>query len=175
MKHIATAFAVLLTSFALVSCGGKKDGGSEAEIKSHSEIADGVVEQMTTMMQEMSKIKDVASAEAFAEKMPEIKEKMKDYLKAAKKLDEPTTEEKLAFKTKMEEAQEKAGPAMMAMMMGMAQNPDADAIGKVLEEVMDDEEMDKAMEELENIYEIEEEDAVSVEPAGPAGEPAPAE
>lgn len=171
MKHIASAIAVLFTSFALISCGNK--GEEEVSAASHSEIADGVVAQMTTMMTEMSKIKDVATAEAFAETVPAIKAKMKGYLEAAQSLPAPTPEEKAAFEAKMNEAQEKAGPAMMAMMMGMSQNPDADAIGKVMEGVMDDEEMDQVMEKLEGIYAVEEDSSEAEPEAEPA--PAPAE
>ena len=162
MKPIATAFALLFTSFALVSCGNKdSDSGSgadagEAAIKSHAEIADIVVAEMTTMMNGMTSIKDVAGAEAFAKTIPDIKTKMKDCLAAAKALPAPTEEEKTAFKAKMDAAQEKAGPAMMAMMMSMSQNPDAEAIGKVMEGAMEDDEMDKVMEELEGIYAVEE-------------------
>lgn len=167
MKPLATATALLITSFALVSCG-KKD--SEAGDKanpgiaeepaaasvSHSDIADTVVGEMTKMMNGMAGIKDVATAEAFAATVPAIKTTMKQCLADAKSLPAPTDEQKASFKSKMDAAQEAAGPQMMAMMMSMSQNPDADAIGKVLEGAMDDEEMDGVMEELEGIYAVEE-------------------
>ena len=137
-----------------MSCGSK-DGGAEVSAASHAEIADGVVTTMSDMMTQMTTIKDVASAEAFAAKMPEVKSKMKGYLEAAQSLSAPTDEEKAAFEAKMNEAQEKAGPAMMAMMMSMSQNPDAEAIGKIMESVMEDEEMEKVVETLEGIYKVE--------------------
>ena len=59
----------------------------------------------------------------------------------------------------MDAAEEKLGPQMMAMMMGLAQNPDAEAIGKVLESVMEDEEMEKVVGELEDLYDTGEEPA----------------
>ncbi len=160
MKHIPTAIVAIFASFALVCCGSKK-GDSEASAMSHSEIADGVAAEMTTMFSEMAKIKDVASAEAFAEKMPAIKSKLKQYLASAQGIEAPTDAQKADFKTKMEQAQEANGPAMMAMMMGMSQNPDSDAIGKVLEGAMDDDEMGKVMEKLEGIYTSDEQEAES--------------
>ena len=172
MKPLATATAILFTSFALVSCGKKEsDAGADkdpgatgspetsepaATSKSHSDIADAVVGEMTTMMNGMAGIKDVATAEAFAATVPSIKTTMKQCLADAKSLPAPTEAEKASFKSKMDAAQEAAGPQMMAMMMSMSQNPNADAIGKVLEGAMDDEEMDGVMEELEGIYAIEE-------------------
>ena len=172
MKPIVTSIALLFTSFALLSCGSKDagsaaeadSGSAEAIADSHDEIADIVVGEMTSMMNGMSAIKDVASAEAFAETVPAIKSKMRECLAAAKSLPAPTEEEKAAFKAKMEAAQEQAGPAMMAMMMGMSQNPDAEAIGKVMEGAMDDDEMDTAMNELAGIYAIEEQAAGAPEP-----------
>ena len=158
MKPIATAITVLFTSFALISCGGKKEGGTEAEAsaKSHAEIADGVVGEMTTMMNGMAGIKDVASAEAFAATVPTTKTKLKELLKSAQALPAPTEEEKADFQAKMDAAQEKAGPAMMAMMMGLSQNPEAEAIGKVMEGVMNDDEMDKVTDTLEQMYAVSE-------------------
>ncbi len=152
MKHIASAIAVFFASFALISCGSKEE---EVSVTTHAEIADGVVAEMTNMMTGMSKITDAASAEAFAQTVPSLKEKMKGYLASAKSLTAPTEDDKAAFQEKMNAAQEKAGPAMMAMMMGMSQNPDAEAIGKIMENVMEDDEMQNVMDELEDIYAVE--------------------
>ena len=163
MKSILSAIAIFATSFALMSCGGKGDAETEVSAKTHADISQGVVSVMTEMMTEMSKVNDVASAEAFAAKMPEVKTQMKAYLEAAQKLSAPTAEEKAAFDKAMNDAQEKAGPAMMAMMMGMSQNPEAEAIGKVLEGVMEDEDMDQVVETLEGIYKVEEAEAPSAE------------
>lgn len=169
-KHILSILALIALPLAAVSCGDKKTtdsegsdpatdaGGSQEMVaKTHAEVSDGVVEMMSTMMTDMAGIKDVASAEAFAKNMPESRSKIKDLLKAAQALPAPTEEEKAAYQEKMNAAQEKAGPAMMAMMMGMSQNPDAEAIGKVMEGVMGDEEMEQVTSALEDIYAVEEE------------------
>lgn len=154
MKFILSAAVVALSSFALVCCGSK-DVEAAAVPVSHSEIADGVVNTMYDMISQMAATKDVASAEAFAATIPDVKAKMKNYLEAAQSLPAPTDDEKVAFEDKMNEAQEKAGPALMAMMMAMPQNPDAEAIGKIIDEVMDDQEMKKVVETLEAIYKVE--------------------
>lgn len=165
-KHILSALALVALPFATISCGEKKsadaegsepaaEGSAQAAAKTHAEISDGVVEEMTGLMTAMAGIKDVASAEAFAASMSDRKAKIKGYLTAAQALPVPTDEEKAAFESKMNAAQEKAGPAMMAMMMGMSQNPDAEAISKVMEKVMEDEEMEEVSAALEEIYAVE--------------------
>ena len=159
MKPIFTAAALFVTSFALISCGGKDNPGSEAEAevsaKTHTEIGQEVADIMTEMMTGMGGIKDKASAEAFASSVPAIKDKMKALLKEAQALPAPTAEEKAAVDGIMKAAEEKAGPAMMAMMTSMATNPDAEAIGEVLSGVMEDEEMNKVGESLEALYMVE--------------------
>ena len=141
---------------------------ANAAPKSHAEICEVVAKEMTAMMGKMAKIQNVDDAKAFAATMPDLKANMQAMLKAAQALPAPTEAEKAAFTKRMEEEQEKAAPAVMAMMMGLAQNPDAEAIGKVLEGVMGDEEMEKTMKTLEGMYKGEKEDG-NVEPA-----PAPA-
>lgn len=153
MKYILSVAVLAFSSVALVCCGSK-DGEAKAAPVSHSEIADGVVNTMSEMISKMAATKDVASAEAFAATIPDVKVKMKDYLEAAQSLPAPTDDEKVAFETKMKEAQEKAGPAIGEMMVAMPQNPDAEAIGKIIEQVMEDEEMNKIVETLEAIYEV---------------------
>ncbi len=166
LKHIITVFALFISPLALVSCGDgdKEDSASSdtedvdsasASVKSHVEIGQEMAEIMSEMMTGMVSVKDVESAEAFAAKVPERKAKMKDLLKAAKALPAPSDEDKAAVNKIMDEAQEKAGPSMMEAMMGMSENPEAEAIGKVMENAMQDEEMDKIGYELEAMYKIE--------------------
>lgn len=167
-KHILSALALIALPFVTISCGEKKsadtegsepaaEGSQAVAAKTHAEISEGVVDEMTGLMTDMAGIKDVASAEAFAKSMPDRKAKVKSLLKAAQALEAPTAEEKAAYQLKMNAAQEKAGPAMMAMMMGMSQNPEAEAIGEIMEKVMEDEEMEEVSSALEDIYAVEEE------------------
>ena len=149
MKAILSSILLLAGSinFALAGAGGAE---------SHEEVSEGLVNEMMGMMTQMSKITNVGDAEAFAKTIPQVKAKMKVLLRSAKALPAPTEAEKQAFTKRMNEAEEKAGPAMMQMMMGLAQNPDAEAIGKVLAEVMEDKEMEEVANALEAIYKVEE-------------------
>ena len=154
-------------SAALIVAASALFTTANAAPKSHADVCEVVAKEMTAMMGKMAKIKNVDDAKAFAATMPDLKASMKAVLKTAQALPAPTEEEKTAFTKRMEEEQEKAAPAVMEMMMGLAQSPDAEAIGKVLQEVMEDEEMDKVMETLEGMYKVdlEEEDKVAPAPA----------
>lgn len=132
---------------------------SASAAKSHDDVANQTAAVMTEMMTGMSAIKDVETAKAFAASIEKIKVTMKDILKQAQALPAPTKEEKKAFQATMEAAQEKMMPAMMAMGMNMQNNPDAEKIAVIMEEVMSDEEMDEVGEKLQAIYEVEEDGA----------------
>ena len=120
---------------------------------SHAEVTDAAIKEMTGVIKRMSKVTDIPSAEAFAKQMPEMKVSFRNLLRAAQQLPAPTDEEKKAFAKRMKQVEEEAGPMMMEMMMGLATNPDAEAIGKILQEAMMDEDMEEITEALEAIYE----------------------
>jgi len=171
LTSIIPALVLFISPIALVSCG-EKEGSSEegsapesaaAAIKSHNEVGEEMAAIMTDMINGMSTVKDVASAEAFAATIPDLKERMKKILTAAKALPAPTEEEKAAVNKAMDDAQKKAGPVLMATMMGMSENPDAEAIGKIMEGVMQDDEMDNVGGELEAIYNSGESETVAPE------------
>ena len=150
IRSLASVLLLLACSLCLVSCGNK--GEAKVDASSHGEVAEGVVTIVSTMMTEMASVKNLDAAEALAEKFPSWKAQMKGYLTAAKGLPEPSPEEKAQFTTGMDQAKREAGPAMMAMMMGMSQNADGKAIGEIIETVRNDEEMNQTIEAIEAIY-----------------------
>lgn len=146
MKTILSSVLMLTASINFVFAGTVK-------ADSHTEVLDGAINQMMGIMTQMSKIANAKDAEAFAKTIPQVKAKMKSLLSSAQALPAPTEAEKLAFAKRMDEAEKKAGPAMMQMMMGLAENPDAEAIAKALTEVMEDKELKEVADALEAIYE----------------------
>jgi len=152
LKLIVPVCALFVSSLALVSCGGKGSKDGSASAKTHAEVGQGMAALMNDMAASMSKIKDVPSAEAFAASVPDIKARMKALHTAAMALPAPTDAEKAAVSKMMDESQEKAGPVIMEAMMGLGKLPDAEAIAKIMENAMKDEEMDKMGDALEDLY-----------------------
>lgn len=157
MKTIIPTAAIFVSSILLAS--------AEPVAKSHEEVGEQTAAVMIELMTGLSKITDQASANAFVATVPATKEKMKALLAAAQALPAPTEAEKATVNKTMEEAQEKAEPLIMAMMQGLAENPDAEAIGMILNQTMSDEEMNEIGNALEAIYEQEEEEEAPAKPA----------
>ncbi len=136
----------------MILAGSAMMMSADVVAKSHAEVGNQVAAALTEMMTGMSKITDKESAEAFAATIPATREKMKALLDAAQALPAPTDEEKTQVNDAVEKAEEKAGPAMMAMMASLPQNPDAEAIGVIIGQVMQDKDMEETVGALEKMY-----------------------
>ena len=150
IRSLVPALSLLIASIFVVSCG--KKGEEKVDANSHAEVTEGVITIVAAQMTEMAAVKDAAGAEALAEKMPSWKAKMKGYLTAAKALPAPTAGEKAAFLGRMDQTKREVGPAMMAMMMSMSQNPEAKVIGEIIDGVRNDQEMKDATDAITAIY-----------------------
>ncbi|MDX1680113.1 MAG: hypothetical protein R3242_05205 [Akkermansiaceae bacterium] len=173
---IAIPFAI---PFAMTSCGGDKEegkagtetdtqapgganaaeGSSEidaATYSTHAEIIGELTSLMEEMMEDMVAIKDVPTAEAYADTLQGIKPRMKALHAAAVKLPAPTTEDIAAYEAATVAVQKKHGPGMMTMMMSMQNNPNAEEISEVMEGAMADDEMEQIGDEISAIYAPEE-------------------
>jgi hypothetical protein len=167
----AVAFVLPL---AVVSCGDQEEEKkpeasneepSGAKDKTHADIAEEISVTMNEMMDGVIAIKDTASANAFAEKADGYVASLKDLLATAKALPAPTDEEKDAVQ-KTKDASDAKGMEMMMAMGKLQENPDAEAIGKVLEKIFSNEEMDATMEGFETLYDLKDNSGPG-EPADP--------
>ena len=170
LKNLFPFAAALVLPLSVISCGDdetkdeKKDDKKEESTggapgapaaKDHSQIGKEVGAIMDNLIEQMSSISDKKSAEEFIAGFGEQKASLAALLKAAKELDPPTAEEKAAVQA-MKEASDKKGEALMGKMMQMmAENPDAEEIGKIMGSVMSDKEMDEVTNGLEALYELE--------------------
>lgn len=147
MKTLLTTVIVLASSALLAS--------ANVVAKSHDEVTKQYSAVMMEVLATMGKISDKATAEAFAASLPDTAKKMQAILKAAQALPEPTEAEKTAYNKMMSDNQEKAEPIMMAMMMGLQNNPEAEDIGTIMGEAMQNQEVEKTGTAIDAIYEQE--------------------
>jgi hypothetical protein len=164
LTHIIPTLALFVSSLTLVSCGDKGNtgnGGAEGKpsgsgdsvaAMSHADIGKNIAKVRITLLESMAKIKDLETAKEFAASTPEHKTRMKDLLEAAKALPAPTDEEMASVKKMMDAPREKALPAIMKTMMGLGEKPDGEAIGKIMQEFMEDKDLEKVVIELEDLY-----------------------
>lgn len=145
---------------SIVSCGDKeeekKTEGTSESVKtadSHEAIASEISTIMNEMMDGIIAIKDAPSANAFGEKMDGYVSSLKDLLAKAKALPAPTAEEKAAVQ-KVKDASDEKGMEMMKAMGALQENPDAEAIGKVIGQVMTNQDMETTMDAFEELYEL---------------------
>jgi len=130
---------------------------SQASSGGHSGLGKQLYKVMTSIMDGMGSITDVKSAEDFVKTMEGANTSLKELLAAAVALDTPTDEEKEAMKAIKEEYEanrQKIGQKMFQMMAG---NPDAEAIGAVLMQALNNPEMKEMSDKLDSIYAIEDE------------------
>ncbi len=110
---------------------------------------------MTAIMEGMGSITDVKSAEAFVKTIEGANATLKEVLAAAEALDPPTDEEKEAMKAIKESFEGKGEAIGQKMFQMMAENPDAEAIGAVLMEAMNNPQMKEMSDKLDAIYGLE--------------------
>ena len=185
LKTIFPFVAAILLPFGFVSCGDKEEPAAEeaateaapaepapaepapaapapaetsqASSGGHSGLGKQLYKVMTSIMDGMGSITDVKSAEDFVKTMEGANTSLKELLAAAVALDTPTDEEKEAMKAIKEEYEanrQKIGQKMFQMMAG---NPDAEAIGAVLMQALNNPEMKEMSDKLDSIYAIEDE------------------
>ncbi|MDB4362126.1 hypothetical protein N9Z46_08380, partial [Akkermansiaceae bacterium] len=116
-----------------------------------------VAKAMTGIMEGMGSITDVKSAEAFVKTMEGANATLKEVLAAAEALDSPTDEEKEAMKAIKEGFEGKGQAIGQKMFQMMAENPDAEAIGAVLMEALNNPQMKEMSDKLDAIYGLEDE------------------
>ncbi len=124
---------------------------------SHSDLGAKVAKAMTGIMEGMGSITDVKSAEAFVKTMEGANATLKEVLAAAEALDPPTDEEKEAMKAIKEGFEGKGQAIGQKMFQMMAENPDAEAIGAVLMEALNNPQMKEMSDKLDAIYGLEDE------------------
>ena len=108
-------------------------------------------------MDGMGSITDVKSAEDFVKTMEGANTSLKELLAAAVALDTPNDEEKEAMKAIKEEFEAKGQEIGQKMFQMMAENPDAEAIGAVLMQALNNPQMKEMSEKLDSIYGLEDE------------------
>lgn len=158
---------VLALPLNLVSCGEKEQdkeptsgdpAPTEAETRTHIEIAENVNVVLGEMMADMGAIKDEVSANKFSENMDGYVDQLKDLLAEARELPAPSDEVKAEIK-KIKEASDKMGDETMAAFGKMMESsPDAEVIGEALQKAFQNEEMDETMNGFEELYNLEEEE-----------------
>ena len=169
--------AAILLPFGFVSCGDKEEPAAEepntepaepapepapepaktSQVSTHSELGAKVSEAMTSIMDGMGSITDVKSAEAFVKTIEGANTTLKEVLAAAEALDPPTDEEKEAMKAIKESFEGKGQAIGQKMFQMMAENPDAEAIGAVLMESLNNPQMKEMSDKLDAIYGLEDE------------------
>ena len=112
---------------------------------------------MTGIMEGMGSITDVKSAEAFVKTIEGANATLKEVLVAAEALAPPTDEEKEAMKAIKEGFEGKGQAIGQKMFQMMAENPDAEAIGAVLMEALNNPQMKEMSDKLDAIYGLEDE------------------
>ena len=128
-----------------------------SQASTHSELGAKVSEAMMSIMDGMGSITDVKSAEAFVKTMEGASTTLKEVLAAAEALDPPTDEEKEAIKAIKEGFEGKGQAIGQKMFQMMAENPDAEAIGAVLMESLNNPQMKEMSDKLDAIYGLEDE------------------
>ena len=136
---------------------------AEAEMKAaepqasanHSDVGTEFAKAMTGIMEGMGSITDVKSAEAFVKTMEGANATFKEALAVAEALDPPTDEEKEAMKAIKEGLEGKLQAIGQKMLQMMAENPDAEAIGAVLMEALNNPQMKEISDKLYAIYGLE--------------------
>ena len=128
----------------------------EAELKArHSEIVANYTKTMTDFMEGMGSITDEKSAKAFVKTIEGLNATLKELVAAAEVLDPPTDEEKEAMKAIKESIEGKGQAIGQKLFQMMAKNPDAEAIGAVLMESLNNPQMKEMANKLEAIYDLE--------------------
>jgi hypothetical protein len=128
-----------------------------SQASTHTELGAKVSEAMMSIMDGMGSITDVKSAEAFVKTMEGASTTLKEVLAAAEALDPPTDEEKEAMKAIKEDFEGKGQAIGQKMFQMMAENPDAEAIGAVLMESLNNPQMKEMSDKLDAIYGLEDE------------------
>ena len=128
-----------------------------SQASTHSELGAKVSKAMMSIMDGMGSITDVKSAEAFVKTMEGASTTLKEVLAAAEALDPPTDEEKEAMKAIKEGFEGKGQAIGQKMFQMMAENPDAEAIGAVLMESLNNPQMKEMSDKLDAIYGLEDE------------------
>ena len=139
---------------------------AEAEMKAaepqasanHSDVGTKFAKAMTGIMEGMGSITDVKSAEAFVKTMEGANATSKEALAVAEALDPPTDEEKEAMKAIKEGLEGKLQAIGQKMFQMMAENPDAEAIGAVLIQGLNNPQMKEISDKLYAIYGLEDEE-----------------
>ena len=128
-----------------------------SQASTHTELGAKFSEAMMSIMDGMGSITDVKSAEAFVKTMEGASTTLKEVLAAAEALDPPTDEEKEAMKAIKEGFEGKGQAIGQKMFQMMAENPDAEAIGAVLMESLNNPQMKEMSDKLDAIYGLEDE------------------
>ena len=179
--------AAILLPFGFVSCGDQEEPAAEepttepaepapepapapepevapapepaktSQASTHSELGAKFSEAMMSIMDGMGSITDVKTAEAFVKTMEGASTTLKEVLAAAEALDAPTDEEKEAMKAIKEGFEGKGQAIGQKMFQMMAENPDAEAIGAVLMESLNNPQMKEMSDKLDAIYGLEDE------------------
>ena len=187
LKTIFPFVAAILLPFGFVSCGDKEEPAAEeaateaepapaepapaepapaepapaetsqASSGGHSGLGTKLSKAMTSIMDGMGSITDVKSAEDFVKTMEGANTSLKELLAAAVALDTPNDEEKEAMKAIKEEFEAKGQEIGQKMFQMMAENPDAEAIGAVLMQALNNPQMKEMSEKLDSIYGLEDE------------------
>ena len=110
---------------------------------------------MTDFMEGMGSITDEKSAKAFVKTIEGLNATLKELVAAAEVLDPPTDEEKEAMKAIKESFEGKGQAIGQKMFQMMAKNPDAEAIGAVLMESLNNPQMKEMDNKLWAIYDLE--------------------
>ena len=175
LKIIFPFAAAIILPFGFISCGEKEEPAAEepkteetepapepapepaesGAAASHSDLGTKVSKTMTAIMEGMGSITDVKSAEAFVKTIEGANATLKEVLAAAEALDPPTDEEKEAMKAIKESFEGKGEAIGQKMFQMMAENPDAEAIGAVLMEAMNNPQMKEMSDKLDAIYGLE--------------------
>ena len=173
--------AAILLPFGFVSCGDKEEPAAEepaaeepaepapepevapapepaktSQASTHTELGAKFSEAMMSIMDGMGSVTDVKSAEAFGKTMEGATTTLKEVLAAAEALDPPTDEEKEAMKAIKEGFEGKGQAIGQKMFQMMAENPDAEDIGSVLE-ALNIRQMMEMVGKLEVVYGMEDE------------------
>ena len=127
-----------------------------SQASTHSELGAKFSEATMSILDGMGSITDVKTAEAFGKTMEGAITTLKEVLAAAEALDPPTDEEKEAMKAIKEDFEGKAQAMGQKMFQMMAENPDAEAIGSVLE-ALNIRQMMEMVGKLEVVYDLEDE------------------
>lgn len=159
MKLLKALTLCLVLPFAFVACDNKEEketstgGGSEEKADSHESITTEYFGYMEEAMGAMGSIKDEASAVAFLDKAKEMQPKLQAILDRAKALPAPSDEEKAAIQAAHKAVKEKIEAKQAEFGKTITENPpspaDQEAIGKVMEEVMNGD-FGKKMSEVTN-------------------------